>query len=99
MQNKSNKLLEAEVRDLEDALTKTLYSFVDKAIDARHAVTILIEKGAISEKVIRNVSIIQDFDDLNSKQINSIMGIYYSLSVKYDISVNLIRKIIRERNK
>lgn len=99
MQKKSDNLLATEIRELEDTLTKTLYSIVDGAMDARHAVTLLIDAGVIKESVIRDVSIYNDFLIMYKNPLNGTMGIYYNLSVKYDVSVELIRKIVKKRSK
>ena len=96
MQKESNSLLVSEAKELEDALTKTLYSYVEKAIDVPHAINILIENGLINQELIRNISICNDFDIMYKTPIKT-MDIYYNLSVKYDLGVDSIRKIIRER--
>lgn len=99
MQKKSNSLLGSEVKELGDALTHALYSLIDGAFDARHAVTILLDQGFIDEKAIREIAIIRDFDIMYKNPLEKTMDIYYNLSVKYDLSVNHIRKIIRDRKK
>ena len=97
MQEESSKLLGEEAQELVDAIMKTLYSFVDKAMDGRHAATILLDAGLIDEKAVRDISVIRDFDIMFKNPLEKQMEMYYNLSVKYDISVNLVRKIIRER--
>jgi hypothetical protein len=97
MQDKSDKLLPSEIKELVDVLTHTLYSYVDQAHDGRHAATILLEAGLIDEKAVRNLSILNDYDIMRKNPLNQVMGIYYNLSVKYDISVNSIRKIVENR--
>jgi hypothetical protein len=99
VQKKSNKLLGAEVKELGDALTHALYSVVEGAFDARHAVTILLDSGFINENAIRDLAVIRDFDLMYKNPLEKTMDIYYNLSVKYDLSVNHIRKIIRDRKK
>jgi Mor family transcriptional regulator len=68
-------------------------------MDARHAVTILINAGVIKESVIRDVSIYNDFLIMYKNPLNGTMSIYHNLSVKYDISVALIRKIVKKHSK
>lgn len=99
MSKKSNNLLDAEAQELGDVLTKTLYSIVDNAMDARHAVTLLIDAGVIKESVIRDVAIYNDFLIMYRNPLNGTMGIYYNLSIKYDISVESIRKIVKKCSK
>jgi len=99
MQEKSNRLLGSEAKELGDALTHALYSVVDGAFDARHAVTILLDEGFINEKAIRKLALLRDFDIMYKNPLEKTMDIYYNLSVKYDISVNLVRKIVAERRK
>ena len=97
MQEKSSRLLESEVKELGDALTHTLYSIIDKALDSRHVITILLDKGLINETAIRDISVVNDFDTMFKNPLAKNMDIYYNLSVKYDLSVNHIRRIIRDR--
>ena len=99
MQTKSNNLLEDEVNELGDSLTKTLYSFVDKAVDGRHAATILLEAGLINEKFIRNTSIIRDYDLQRKNPLNGVLSIYCNLSVKFDLSIGRVRGIVETRYK
>ena len=94
VQEKSDKLLPSEIKELVDTLTHTLYSFVDKAHDGRHAVTILLDAGLIDEKAVRNISIINDYHIMRKNPLNKMRDIYYNLSVKYDVSVVLIQKIV-----
>jgi hypothetical protein len=89
--------LESEVKELGDALTHTLYSIIDKALDSRHVITILLDKGLINETAIRDISVVNDFDAMYKNPLAKTMDIYNSLSVKYDISSPHIRKIIRDR--
>ena len=91
--------MDAELKELGDVLTHTLYSVVGDAIDARHAITILLDSGFINEKSVRDLSVIRDFDLMYKIGIMKQMDIYYNLSVKYDLSVNHVRKIIADRNK
>ena len=97
MQEKSNRLLESEAKELGDVLTYTLYSIIDNALDSRHAITILLDKGLINETAIRDIAVINDFDTMYKNPLAKNMDIYYNLSVKYDLSVNHIRRIIRDR--
>ena len=97
MQKKSYRLLESEAKELGDVLTHTLYSVVDKALDSRHVITILLDKGLINETAIRDIAVINDFDTMYKNPLAKNMDIYYNLSVKYDLSVNHIRRIIRDR--
>ena len=97
MQKKSYRLLESEVKELGDVLTHTLYSVIDKALDNRHVITILLDKGLINETAIRDIAVINDFDTMYKNPLAKNMDIYYNLSVKYDLSVNHIRRIIRDR--
>ena len=97
MQEKSNRLLESEAKELGDVLTYTLYSIIDNALDSRHAITILLDKGLINETAIRDIAVINDFDTMYKNSLAKNMDIYYNLSVKYDLSVNHIRRIIRDR--
>lgn len=97
MQKKSYRLLESEVKELGDVLTHTLYSVIDKALDNRHVITILLDKGLINETAIRDIAVINDFDKMYNIPLAKNMDIYYNLSVKYDLSVNHIRRIIRDR--
>lgn len=97
MQKESYRLLEDEARELEDSLESALFSQVSKAIDVNHAVLILLEKGLINKKVVRNLAIIYDFDMLYKNPLNKVMDIYRILSVKYNQSETLIRDIIRGR--
>tara|TARA_R110002050_G_scaffold171583_1_gene303655 strand:+ start:4632 stop:4880 length:249 start_codon:yes stop_codon:yes gene_type:complete len=82
---------------LGDVLTHTLYSVIDKALDNRHVITILLDKGLINETAIRDIAVINDFDTMYKNPLAKNMDIYYNLSVKYDLSVNHIRRIIRDR--
>lgn len=97
MQKKSYRLLESEAKELGDVLTHTLYSVIDKALDNRHVITILLDKGLINETAIRDLAVINDFDTMYKNPLAKNMDIYYNLSVKYDLSVNHIRRIIRDR--
>lgn len=97
MQEKNNRLLESEVKELGDVLTHTLYSIIDNALDNRHVITILLDKGLINETAIRDIAVINDFDTMYKNPLAKNMDIYYNLSVKYDLSVNHIRRIIRDR--
>jgi len=97
MQEKSNRLLESEAKELGDVLTHTLYSIIDSSLDSRHTITILLDKGLINETAIRDIAVINDFDTMYKNPLAKNMDIYYNLSVKYDLSVNHIRRIIRDR--
>jgi len=99
MQNKSNKLLPTEIKELVDELTHTLYSVIDKAMDGRHAATILLETGLIDERAVRNLAIFNDYIAMRNNPLNKMSDIYYNLSVKYDISVNLAQKIVLDKDK
>tara|TARA_R110002049_G_scaffold56430_1_gene155633 strand:+ start:67 stop:369 length:303 start_codon:yes stop_codon:yes gene_type:complete len=97
MQKKSIRLLESEAKELGDVLTHTLYSIIDSSLDSRHTITILLDKGLINETAIRDIAVINDFDTMYKNPLAKNMDIYYNLSVKYDLSVNHIRRIIRDR--
>lgn len=99
MQDKSDKLLPSEVKELVDELTHTLYSVIDKAMDGRHATTILLEAGLIDERAVRNLAIFNDYIAMRNNPLNKMSDIYYNLSVKYDISVNLAQKIVLNKDK
>ena len=97
MQKKSIRLLESEAKELGDVLTHTSYSIIDSSLDSRHTITILLDKGLINETAIRDIAVINDFDTMYKNPLAKNMDIYYNLSVKYDLSVNHIRRIIRDR--
>lgn len=97
MPSKSHKLLPSEIKELVDVLEKTLYSYVDNAVDGKHAATILLEAGLIDERAVRNISIIKDYYLMRNNPLNKMRDIYYNLSVKYDVSVVLIQKIILDK--
>jgi len=97
MQNKSNKLLPSEIKELVDELTKTLYSVIDKSLDGRHAATILLEAGLIDERAVRNLAIKNDYKTMRNNPLMKMSDIYYNISVKYDISVNLAQKIVLDK--
>jgi hypothetical protein len=97
MQNKSNKLLPTEIKELVDELTKTLYSVIDKSLDGRHAATILLEAGLIDERAVRNLAIKNDYKTMRNNPLMKMSDIYYNISVKYDISVNLAQKIVLDK--
>ena len=99
MQNKSNKLLPTEIKELVDELTHTLYSVIDKAMDGRHATTILLEAGLIDERAVRNLAIKNDYKAMRNNPLMKMSDIYYNISVKYDISVNLAQKIVLDKEK
>jgi len=67
MPSKSDKLLPSEIKELVDVLEKTLYSYVDNAVDGKHAATILLEAGLIDERAVRNISIIKDLQTSTSR--------------------------------
>jgi hypothetical protein len=96
MQKESNSLLEAEIKELGDDLVKTLYGITNKSLDVNHACLILLELGIIDIYELRNFSILRDYDICNKNPLETQMNIYYNLSAKYDLSVNHIRKVIKE---
>jgi hypothetical protein len=95
--NKSNKLLPSEVKELVEVLSDTLFSYVDKAENGRHAATILLHAGLIDERAVRNLAIVRDYYIMRNMPLNKMRDIYYNLSVKYDVSVVLIQKIILDK--
>ena len=99
MSKKSNQLLAAEVEDLEDDLTKTLFKQVEGAIDINHACLILLEKGFIKEGEIKKEAIINGFDEQYKIPTIRTMSIYSYLAAKWDCSEIYIQKIIKERRK
>ena len=93
----SNKLLPSEIKELVDVLTDTLFSYVDKSKNGKHAATILLDAGLIDERAVRNISILRDYYIMRNNPLNKMRDIYYNLSVKYDVSVVLIQKIVLDK--
>jgi len=89
--------LPSEVKELVEVLSDTLFSYVDKAENGRHAATILLHAGLIDERAVRNLAIVRDYYIMRNMPLNKMRDIYYNLSVKYDVSVVLIQKIILDK--
>jgi hypothetical protein len=96
MQEKSSNLLESEIKELGDDLIFTLYNMVKDCLDINHACLTLLEKGVINTNELRNFSVLRDYDIMNKNPLEGQMSMYYNLSAKYDLSVNHIRKIIKD---
>tara|TARA_R100001440_G_scaffold23689_1_gene38577 strand:+ start:9968 stop:10270 length:303 start_codon:yes stop_codon:yes gene_type:complete len=94
VQKENNKLLEAEARELANVLNETLFSVVNKASDIKHATELLLNTGLINQKAVRNMAVINDYYIMRKNPLMMMKDIYYNLSVKYDISVNLVIKIV-----
>ena len=94
MQKENNKLLEAEARELANVLNETLFSVVNKASDIKHATELLLNTGLINQKAVRNMAVINDYYIMRKNPLMMMKDIYYNLSVKYDISVNMVIKIV-----
>jgi hypothetical protein len=97
VQKKSSNLLDAEVEELENDLIKNLYEITNDSLDVHHACLILLEKGVININELRNFSLIRDYDTMLKNPLEKQMSIYYNLSVKYDLSVDHLRKIINNK--
>lgn len=97
VQKENNKLLEAEARELANVLNDTLYSVVNKADDIKHATELLLSTGLINQKAVRNMAVINDYHIMRKNPLMMMKDIYYNLSVKYDISVNLVIKIVLQK--
>ncbi len=97
MQKENNKLLDAEAQELANVLNSTLFSIVDKAENSRQAARLLLSTGLINEKAVRNMAVINDYHIMRKNPLRMMKDIYYNLSVKYDISVNLVIKIVLQK--
>ena len=97
MQKENNKLLEAEARELANVLNDTLFSVVNNADDIKHATELLLSTGLINQKAVRNLAVINDYHIMRKNPLMMMKDIYYNLSVKYDISVNLVIKIVLQK--
>ncbi len=97
MQKENNKLLDAEAQELANVLNSTLFSIVDKAENSRQAARLLLSTGLINEKAVRNMAVINDYHIMRKNPLMMMKDIYYNLSVKYDISVNLVIKIVLQK--
>lgn len=96
MQKKSNRLLAAEIEELENDLIFTLYQITKDSIDSKSACLHLLKSGLINTNELRNFSVLRDYDIMNRNPLERQMSIYYNLSAKYDLSVNHVRKIIKD---
>ena len=96
MQKKSSNLLESEIKELGDDLIRTLYDITKNSLDSNHACLTLLDLGVINTNELRNFSVLRDYDIMNKNPLEGQMSIYYNLSAKYDLSVNHIRKIIKD---
>jgi hypothetical protein len=97
VQKENNKLLEAEARELANVLNDTLFSVVNNANDIKHATQLLLSTGLINQKAVRNMAVINDYHIMRKNPLMMMKDIYYNLSVKYDISVNLVIKIVLQK--
>jgi hypothetical protein len=97
VQKENNKLLEAEARELANVLNDTLFSVVNNADDIKHATELLLSTGLINQKAVRNLAVINDYHIMRKNPLMMMKDIYYNLSVKYDISVNLVIKIVLQK--
>ena len=97
VRKENNKLLEAEARELANVLNETLFSVVNKADDVKHATELLLSTGLINQKAVRNMAVINDYHIMRKNPLMMMKDIYYNLSVKYDISVNLVIKIVLQK--
>ena len=97
VQKENNKLLEAEARELANVLNDTLFSVVNKADDIKHDTELLFSTGLINQKAVRNMAVINDYHIMRKNPLMMMKDIYYNLSVKYDISVNLVIKIVLQK--
>lgn len=96
MQKKNTVLLATEIKELEDDLINTLYLITKDSIDVNSSCLKLLESGLININELRNFSVLRDYDIMNRNPLEKQMSIYYNLSAKYDLSVNHIRKIIKD---
>tara|TARA_R110000803_G_scaffold111257_3_gene179671 strand:- start:1283 stop:1588 length:306 start_codon:yes stop_codon:yes gene_type:complete len=96
MQKENNGLLAIEIKELGDDLVKTLYGITKDSLDVNHACLTLLDLGIINISELRNFSILRDYDISNKYSSETQMNIYYNLSAKYDLSVNHIRKVIKD---
>jgi hypothetical protein len=99
VQEKSGQLLEAEVNELEEVLTKTLFDQVKDAVDVNHACLMLVEKGFIKEGELKKEAIIKEFDRQYKIPTIRTMSIYSFLAAMWDCSEIYIQRVIRERRK
>ncbi len=97
MQKENNKLLEAEARELANVLNETLFNVVGKADNVKQATELLLSTGLINQKAVRNLAVINDYHIMRKNPLMMMKDIYYNLSVKYDISVNLVIKIVLQK--
>ena len=97
MQKENNKLLEAEARELANVLNDTLFNVVGKADNVKQATELLLSTGLINQKAVRNLAVINDYHIMRKNPLMMMRDIYYNLSVKYDISVNLVIKIVLQK--
>jgi len=80
--------------DLDELFYKSLLKEVNGAIDNGHAVSMLLEKGLIHKKAVRNICILEDYNILRKNPLNSMSDIYAMLSIKYEVSTDLIIKVV-----
>lgn len=97
VQKENNKLLEAEARELANVLNDTLFSVVNNADNVKQATELLLSTGLINQKAVRNLAVINDYHIMRKNPLMMMKDIYYNLSVKYDISVNLVIKIVLQK--
>ena len=97
VQKENNKLLEAEARELANVLNETLFSVVNNADNVKQATELLLSTGLINQKAVRNLAVINDYHIMRKNPLMMMKDIYYNLSVKYDISVNLVIKIVLQK--
>tara|TARA_Y100000592_G_scaffold18875_1_gene28854 strand:- start:249 stop:551 length:303 start_codon:yes stop_codon:yes gene_type:complete len=97
VQKENNKLLEAEARELANVLNETLFNVVGKADNVKQATELLLSTGLINQKAVRNLAVINDYHIMRKNPLMMMKDIYYNLSVKYDISVNLVIKIVLQK--
>ena len=98
MQEKNNSLLEAEIRDMEDALMYVLIEETKGALSLQHAMLMLIQKGLVKTEVIRNNAIRIEYLAYIKNPLNKVktMDVYTYLAAKYDLSQNHIRTICKQ---
>ena len=92
-----NILNKQEKQELEDCLEKELINQIKGAIDSKHAVLMLLEKGLIDKRELRNLSIVNDFFRLRKLPVLMIKDIIQMLSIKYNVSEMLIKKLVYDR--
>ena len=85
VQKESNKLLEAEARELANVLNDTLFSVVNKANNIKQATELLLSTGLINQKAVRNMAVINDYHIMRKNPLMMMKDIYYNLYVKYDL--------------